>query len=571
MPTESGKNWDTVPAVNHAIRRATLSVLLAVGATTAAGCSSNEKQSLVLAELKLSTGTQANGLQSVMLTADPGPTKTYPITTLSADQGVVLGLYIPGSVTGQVNVTATAAPSTGCDGYRGTSVVTIDTAGVTKSITILMDARDICGGPGAGGTGGSAGTGGTTGSAGTGGTGGSAGTAGTGGTTGTAGTSGTSGSAGTTGTAGRGGTTGTAGTAGTTGTGGRGGTTGTAGAGGGGTTGTGGMAGYPSISGCRSFNHAATSGCPNVYVNSVAISPDGRLVATGGDDYRVKIWNFDGHTLSATSTVLTEFNGNQVVFSPDGTKLAYTSGLLNSGTISIRTYTVSGWAPSTMYLDDGSKNILVGVGYTPDGNRLVTANAIGNPGGDVFAYNVGTALPAYTAHVTRQPYGLAVSPRAATDGSVGVAVGAYNGIATVFALGSSGFVGTGKDIPTSAAGNTTTTVEFSLDGSQLVTGEDYGAVRFFAYPLATTPTAIGPAIKFAGGDNVNDVAFSPNGLYLAVGGAFGVKQLSIYSVATHAEVDRTTPSGDVNAVAFSPSGSAIIAGLDACGTVIVCD
>ena len=263
-------------------------------------------------------------------------------------------------------------------------------------------------------------------------------------------------------------------------------------------------------------------------MNSVAISPNGQLVATGGDDYRVKIWSFDGHTLTATATVLTEFNGNTVVFSPDGTKLAYTSGLLNSGTISIRTYAVSGWAAGTTYLDDGSKNMLVGVGFTPDGQRLVTANAIGNPGGDVFVYNVGgSALPAYTAHVTRQPYGLAVSPRAAADGTVGVAVGAYDGIATVFALGSSGFVGTSKDIPASASGNTTTTLEFSPDGSQLVTGEDYGAVRFFAYPLATTPTPIAPAIKFAGGDTVNDVAFSPNGMYLAVGGAFGVKQLSI--------------------------------------------
>jgi hypothetical protein len=59
-------------------------------------------------------------------------------------------------------------------------------------------------------------------------------------------------------------------------------------------------------------------------------------------------------------------------------------------------------------------------------------------------------------------------------------------------------------------------------------------------------------------------------MFLAVGGAFSKKQLSIYSVATHMELDRATPAGDVSSLTFSPNGAAIIAGLDACGSVIVC-
>ena len=347
--------------------------------------------------------------------------------------------------------------------------------------------------------------------------------------------------------------------------GGSGGTTGSAG-----TTGTGGMAGYPAITNCRTFSHAATSGCPSVYVNSVAISPNGQLVATGGSDYRVKIWNFDGRNLTPTGMVFTDFNGYTVVFSPDGTRLAYTAALTGSN-VGIRTYTVSGWAAGTTFQDDGSKNVLRGVGFTPDGQRLVSVNAIGFAGGDVFVHNVtGSALPAYTAHVAHEPYTLAVSPRAASDGSVGVAVGSYYGTATVLSLGTTGFAAMSKDVPASTSSHTIYTLEFARDGSQLVTGEDYGAVRFFAYPLAATPAPIGDAITFAGGDSVNDVAFSPNGMYLAVGGAFSTKQLSIYSVATHMELDRATPAGDVNSLAFSPSGAAIVAGLDACGSVIVC-
>ena len=87
----------------------------------------------------------------------------------------------------------------------------------------------------------------------------------------------------------------------------------------------------------------------------------------------------------------------------------------------------------------------------------------------------------------------------------------------------------------------------------------------------TSTTPIAPEISFAGGDTVDGLAFSPNGLYLAVGGAFYAGQLSIYSVATHAEVDRMLPAANVNTLVFSPSGGAIIAGLDDCATVLVCN
>ena len=62
------------------------------------------------------------------------------------------------------------------------------------------------------------------------------------------------------------------------------------------------------------------------------------------------------------------------------------------------------------------------------------------------------------------------------------------------------------------------------------------------------------------------MAFSPNGMYLAIGGS----QLSVYGATAHTELDRGTPANGVAAVAFSPSGNAIIAGLNGCGAVIVC-
>jgi WD40 repeat protein len=91
------------------------------------------------------------------------------------------------------------------------------------------------------------------------------------------------------------------------------------------------------------------------------------------------------------------------------------------------------------------------------------------------------------------------------------------------------------------------------------------------YPLGMSPAPVGGAISFAGGDNVNDIAFSPNGMYLASGGAFTTTLLAIYGVSSHGLVTSVKPAGDIMSIAFAPSGAAIIAGEDAGGVVIVCN
>ena len=215
-------------------------LLVAACALLGAGCKKG-KESLVLANLRLDRpDARAVNLMNVTLIAMPGPTKTYPLSMLSADDFTEFGLYLPENVTGEVAIVAIAVPQSGCVGFRGSNIVTIAQAGVTAPVSIIMTVDNTC--PSDGGT---PGAGGTTGGGGTAaarrapaaapraaaarparpGTGGGA--AGTGG--GAAGTGG-----------------GTAGTGGS-----------------GGSMGTGGMAGYPSISGsaCRSFPHGASSGC----------------------------------------------------------------------------------------------------------------------------------------------------------------------------------------------------------------------------------------------------------------------------------------------------------------------
>jgi hypothetical protein len=529
-----------------------------MSAALGAGCK-KDKESLLLVDLRLAAGEPtATGLATVALDANPGPTKKYLLSTLSADTSVNFGFYLPADITGSVDMVATAVPEIGCAGFRGTGTVTVEAAGVTSALAITMSAYDTCltdgGTAGAGGTSGAAGSGGAgtgggtagTGTAGRGGAGGSGGT-GTAGAAGT-GTSGTGGSAGT-------GTSGAAGT-GTAGRGGAGGSGGT-----GGSAGTGGMAGYPMINGCRTYVHCATS-CPNTYVKAVAISPDGRTVASGGDDRRIQIWSFDGRTLTKTTTMLSNFTGTGMAFSPDGTRFIYSSST------TVRTYTVAGWAAGTTLQGDGSGNDIISAAFTPNGQRIVSADAIGSAGGDVFVHEVGgSAVPAFMAHVARQPASLAVSKVAASDGSVGIVVGTYNATVAVLTLGASGFTGAPTVLSPTA---TVYAVRFSANGSLVAAGDLDGIVRFWNYPLTgVTPT--GTDITFAGGDTVNDIAFSPNGMYVAIGGGFSVRQLSIYNLATRARIDGMEPAGDIDSLVFSPSGDAIIAGLDVAGNVIVCN
>jgi len=549
--------------VTHRIRGAALPLLvivaLATSALAGAGCK-KQQESLVVAQLKLDSPDPLAMDLSLTLMANAGPAKAYPAVTTLSTTATELGLYV--NIVGGVMVTAVAKPASGgCVGFRGSDSTTISSAGDTVLVVITMRPDNVCPADGGGGTAGSAG------SAGTGGTGGSA--AGTGGSAGAA--AGRGGSAGTAGGgAGTGGS--TAGTAGAAG--GRGGTGGSTG-GMSGTTGAGGMAGYPSIANCRPFNHAATGNCAFVEVRKIAVSPNGQLVATAGDDYRVKIWSFDGQSLTAAGPVFDTNGGvHGVAFSPDGTRFVFTDG----GTV--RTYTVNGWAPGTTLVGDGGNDTLAGVAFTPDGQRVISVDDKGFSGGNVYVHDFSTTsgLPALTKLVTDEPWSLAVSPKTAADGSLGIAVGSYYQTIQVLKLTSSALsaptVLMTRTPPATASSDPVGSVQFSPDGALLASGDDWGAVRFWNYPLAsTTPSA--DTISFAGMDTVGAIAFAPNGMYVAVGGAFYNGQLSIYDVALpQTELTRLaapTLMNNISSLAFTPSGGAILAGEDDCGTVLVCN
>ncbi len=109
-------------------------------------------------------------------------------------------------------------------------------------------------------------------------------------------------------------------------------------------------------------------------ITGVAYSPDGRRIATAGDDGTAKVWDatngeelftLRGHRPSGIG--LPPYEGVvRVVFSPDGTRLA-TAGA--DGTARL-------WDAESgeelLVLESGSGSVVVDVAFSPDGTRLAT-------------------------------------------------------------------------------------------------------------------------------------------------------------------------------------------------------
>jgi WD40 repeat protein len=101
-------------------------------------------------------------------------------------------------------------------------------------------------------------------------------------------------------------------------------------------------------------------------VNSVAFSPDGRLLASGSDDKTIKLWDVASGSLVRTLTGHTEYV-NSVAFSPDGRLLA--SG---SGDRTIKLWEVaSGREVRTLY---GHTSGVGSVAFSPDGRLLASGS-----------------------------------------------------------------------------------------------------------------------------------------------------------------------------------------------------
>jgi hypothetical protein len=275
-------------------------------------------------------------------------------------------------------------------------------------------------------------------------------------------------------------------------------------------------------------------------VRALAWSPDGKMLASGGDDGRLLLWQPDGtilHTLPFAQTVCT------LAWSPDGSQLAVGSGrvvaFIDATTASVLAanahahlapVTALGWTQTLPSLC---------VSAAEDKEAIVWNGQTHQPRG-IFRQHTAPILALTT---------LFDITATASEGGI---VRLWNAFSGEILHGS--FDALGRPIRT---------LDFASTG-MLACGSDDGVVRVWKDGRTcarAAPSAFGlrcldaPTSLHAHHGPVRSISFSPDGILLATGG--DDRQLVLWQGKRLSPVFTQTLPGAITALGWSPSGSVL--------------
>ncbi|AKU13297.1 hypothetical protein AzCIB_3404 [Azoarcus sp. CIB] len=227
------------------------------------------------------------------------------------------------------------------------------------------------------------------------------------------------------------------------------------------------------------------------FVEAVKFSPDGRHVATASRDGTVKFWNIEGHFKTVTS----------LAFSADGRQL-----VTGSGDRTARIWDLSGGSPVLRHMLRGHTGQVFRVAFAPGGAQVAT----GGLDNTVRLWDVATG--AQTAVLQKhkdQLRGLAFSP----DGKRLASSGA-DGYAWLYELDGSGFSAVsvshgGKSIVQASS------VAFHPGTDRWVTSGFDGKLQLWDFAAQNVGTIQLPEAARKLGTRFAEFAFSPDGAHIA--------------------------------------------------------
>ena len=229
-------------------------------------------------------------------------------------------------------------------------------------------------------------------------------------------------------------------------------------------------------------------------VNAIAFSPNGQLLASGGDDWNFKLWDVDKRENIATLDHVvnrTRYQVKDVAFSPDGQRLATAAQHVKLWQVSTRSEIATLQHDAYVWT----------LAFSPNGQRL----AAGDQGGTVKVWDVQKRevivnLESDTTNVNAVTF----SP----DGRI-LATAGYDGQILLWSTANWSLLGTLQNWGTVYA------LDFSVDGKVLAS-TGYEVVTLWAVDSGEEVVSLKGHTGW-----VHATAFSPNGTTLISSGADG--------------------------------------------------
>ena len=285
----------------------------------------------------------------------------------------------------------------------------------------------------------------------------------------------------------------------------------------------------------------------NAPVNSVAYSPDGNTVATASMDSKLQLW--DTRT-TELKTILIGHTGpvDSVVYSPDGKTIA----------------TAGGWKDNTVRLWDAvtgaTKAVLTGythinsVAYSPDGNTIATSGDYGSDSLQLWDAKTKKLKTTYTDHTDSPFFSMVYAP----DGKTIATVNLSDNTIELWSPRTGKHKATFKHVNTDREYDISS-VAYSPDGNTIAAvGGHYKDHKGTVY-LWHAQT-MKRKIIYEGPDYISSVAYSPDGRTIATGS--WNSKIQVWHTVTGEELKAipTKHIGGVESLAYSPDGKTIATG-----------